>query len=59
MTEALTPSEAAEFRHKFYGNNYRSTQEVENTVLDTINAYIDLVRPSGTHRTFQEQYKDT
>lgn len=40
----LTPSEAAEFRYKFYGNNYRSTQEVESIVLDTVNAYNDLVR---------------
>jgi adhesin transport system outer membrane protein len=39
----LTPSEAAEFRHKFYGNNYRSTQEVESTILDVADAYLDLV----------------
>ncbi len=37
-----TPSEAQEFRHKYNSNKYRSLYTVENTILDTVNAYLDL-----------------
>ncbi len=39
----LTPSQAQEFRHKYDSNKYRSLYSVENTILDTVNAYLDLV----------------
>ncbi len=37
-----TPSEAQEFRHKYNSNKYRSLYQVENTILDTVSAYLDL-----------------
>ena len=38
----LTPSQVAEFRHRYNSNKYRSIKAVEQTILDTVNAYIDL-----------------
>jgi len=39
----LTSSQVLEYKHKYTSNKYRSLYEVENTILDTVNAYIDLV----------------
>ena len=39
----LTPSQVLEFQYKYNSNKYRSLDEVENTILDTVDAYIDLV----------------
>ena len=39
----LTPSEAQEYRHKYNSNKYRSFYDVEQVILDTVNAYNDLV----------------
>jgi len=39
----LTPSQVLEYQYKYNANKYRSMYEVENTILDTVNAYIDLV----------------
>lgn len=39
----LTSSQVQEFRHKYNSNKYRSLYQVENTLQDTVNAYIDLV----------------
>ena len=38
----LTPSQVMEYQYKYTSNKYRSLYEVENTILDTVNAYIDL-----------------
>lgn len=38
-----TPSEVEEYRHKYYGNKYRSTQRVEEIVRGAIDSYMDLV----------------
>jgi adhesin transport system outer membrane protein len=39
----LTPSQVLEYQYKYNSNKYRSLYAVENTILDTVNAYIDLV----------------
>jgi len=39
----LTPSQVLEYQHKHDSNKYRSFYAVENTILDTVNAYVDLV----------------
>jgi len=39
----LTPSQALEYKHKYNSNKYRSLYEVESIILDTVEAYIDLV----------------
>ena len=38
-----TPSEVEEYRHKYYGNNYRSTQRVEEIIRGAIDSYMDLL----------------
>jgi len=38
----LTPSQAQEFRYRYNSNKYRSLYSVENIILDTVNAYLDL-----------------
>ncbi len=38
----LTPSQAAEFRYRYNSNKYRSLYSVENIILDTVSAYLDL-----------------
>ena len=39
----LTPSQVMEYQYKYNSNKYRSLYEVENIILDTVDAYIDLV----------------
>lgn len=39
----LTPSQVMEYQYKYNSNKYRSLYEVENTILDTVDAYIELV----------------
>jgi len=39
----LTPSQVLEYQYKYNANKYRSMYEVENTIFDTVKAYIDLV----------------
>jgi adhesin transport system outer membrane protein len=40
----LTPSEVEEFEHKYYANRYRSEARVEDTIRESINSYLDLVK---------------
>jgi len=40
----LTPSEVEEFEHKYYANRFRSELRVEDTIRESINSYLDLVK---------------
>ena len=39
----LTSAQVGEFQHKYNANKFRSIYDVESTILETINTYIDLV----------------
>jgi len=39
----LTSAQVGEFRHRYNANKFRSIYDVESTILETINTYIDLV----------------